>query len=222
MWGRATSQSNRMCPGPRLPISQTTASVRSVARTIVSGRPTSLLKEAWLLTTSSVRESTAAVKSFVNVFPVEPVIPTTVASRRERASRASRRRAAAGSSTSIRGPGGSSPLPFAQPRRTTAAVAPRRKASPTKRWPSIRSPRRAKKRSPGPARRLSTVAPVTVPPVPVGRTLPATASAASASVRGITARPCPSRPAPPMPLPGRRTRWFDRRTAARSHVPFPR
>src|SRR5204862_369695 len=65
------------------------------------GPPTSLLKEPALATVRNRRLSTAAMKSFVVVFPVEPVTPITTAPRAERSTRARSMRARPGSSTSI-------------------------------------------------------------------------------------------------------------------------
>jgi len=77
-----------MWPGPLLPISQTTAWVSSPAERTVRGRPTSLLNEATLATVRSCRPRTAAVRSLVHVFPVEPVTAMTVAVLPSRSSRA--------------------------------------------------------------------------------------------------------------------------------------
>ena len=68
-----------MWPMPRAPISHTTACVPGGTDRIVSGRPISLLNDSGLAATDSVAPSAAAVKSFVHVLPVEPVMPRNVA-----------------------------------------------------------------------------------------------------------------------------------------------
>ena len=93
-----------MWPGPRLPISHTMTSVPSAADRIVSGNPTSLLNDAGLATVLNLRPRMAAAKSFVQVLPVEPVMPTTVASLRPRSSAARSSSARRVSGTAIRAP----------------------------------------------------------------------------------------------------------------------
>ena len=100
MAGRAIAARSAMFPAKRAPISVTTISAASGALSSVSGSPASLLYDAGLACTRRDPASAAAVRSFVAVFPAEPVMPTTVAwPRRVRASRPASLSAAAGSAT---------------------------------------------------------------------------------------------------------------------------
>ncbi len=84
MSGRAIWQSAATWPAPRVPISAITSSVSSAIRVRVSGSPISLL---WLCSAATVRRcgrQRAARMSFVEVLPVEPVMPTTRAPDRSR------------------------------------------------------------------------------------------------------------------------------------------
>ena len=66
-----------MCPGPDAPISSTRWRVDSSAVSTVRGRPTSLLKESLGATVGASAESTCRSRSFVVVFPTDPVTATT-------------------------------------------------------------------------------------------------------------------------------------------------
>ena len=66
-----------------MPISAITISVSGSIRARVSGRPISLLCPPSAATTFACGAQSAARMSFVDVFPVEPVIPTTIALLRE-------------------------------------------------------------------------------------------------------------------------------------------
>ena len=79
--GRAIAHSAAMSPGSRAPISSTSASVSSGAPNSVIGRPISALKFPGVACTRYVVRSAAAVRSFVLVLPVEPVMPTTTGGR---------------------------------------------------------------------------------------------------------------------------------------------
>ena len=101
MVGRATAQSREICPGPREPISTTSASVPAGAHSSVIGTPISLLNDRALAHTLRSLASTAASRSLVVVLPADPVTPTTgTAPRRQRARWASAARASSVSPTS--------------------------------------------------------------------------------------------------------------------------
>ena len=84
--GRAIAHSSAICPSPRMPISQTTSSVSGSMRVSVSGKPISLLWPPSAATVFACGRHIAARMSFVEVFPVEPVIATTRAELRPRIS----------------------------------------------------------------------------------------------------------------------------------------
>ncbi len=67
-----------------MPISQTTTSVSGSIRVSVSGSPISLLCPPSAATVRACGRHIAARMSFVEVFPVEPVIATTRAELRSR------------------------------------------------------------------------------------------------------------------------------------------
>src|SRR5829696_6314591 len=102
--GRARRARAAMWPGPRAPISTTTARVPGSIRVRVRGRPTSLLNDAWLATVATVVARAAASRSLVVVLPLDPVTATTVAAERPRTAVPRAARAASGSATSTRGP----------------------------------------------------------------------------------------------------------------------
>jgi len=84
-----------------MPISSTITSVSSGLSRMVTGRPCSLLKLRGLAAVRRVPASAAASRSLVEVLPTDPVMPTTLSGRRERAHRPSAISAAAVSSTSM-------------------------------------------------------------------------------------------------------------------------
>ena len=212
MCGLATSHSRRMCPGPLLPISHTPASVAPSAARIVRGSPTSLLNEASLATTRNRSASTAAVRSFVHVLPVDPVMPTTYAESADRSPRARSSSAAPGSRTATTGPSIDPAATWSA--LTIAAAAPLASASATNACPSERSPGSPTNRLPGEACRLSMETPRTVTEAaPGGRTSPPTERATSASVSSLIRHPSSKTgergPAAPLgPRSDRRTGWF--------------
>ena len=97
--GRAIAHNAAMSPGSRAPISSTSASVSRGAPRSVIGTPISALKFPGVAWTRNVVRSAAAVRSFVLVLPVEPVMPTTRAS--GSCARAQRPMAASASSASV-------------------------------------------------------------------------------------------------------------------------
>ena len=99
--GRATAHRRAISPAPRMPISSTITSVSSGLSRMVTGRPCSLLKLRGLAAVRKVLASTAASRSLVEVLPTDPVMPTTLSGRSERAQRPSAINAVAVSSTSI-------------------------------------------------------------------------------------------------------------------------
>ena len=142
--GRARRARAAMWPGPRAPISTTTAWVPGSIRARVRGRPTSLLNDAWLATVSRRVARTAASRSLVVVLPLDPVTATTVAAERSRTAVPRAARAARGSATSTRGPAKTVPS------WARVAAAPARAAAAANRLPSVRLPGRATNRSPAP------------------------------------------------------------------------
>ena len=66
-----------MSPKWLTPISSTAASSSGVSRNTVIGRPSSLLKFPSVFRVRSFTERTDAIISFVDVFPTDPVMPTT-------------------------------------------------------------------------------------------------------------------------------------------------
>ena len=98
------SHSWAMWPMPRADISRTRYLVDSSARSTVSGRPSSLLKEPTGAMVAPSRSTTWAVRSLVEVLPDDPVIPMTVADGSRRStSRASAPRATVTSAVTITG-----------------------------------------------------------------------------------------------------------------------
>ncbi len=93
--------------------------------------------------------------SFVDVFPLAPVTAITLASIRDRSSRASIINASPVDRTETAGPSTSSPS------RTSAPAAPFANASGTKRPPSVRSPGSATNSPPGATSRESIATDVT-------------------------------------------------------------
>ena len=157
--GSAMAVSSAIWPGPRIPISSTSASVPAGASSTVSGSPISVLRFSRLATVRSRWASIAARMSLVDVFPTEPVIPTTGQPSARRHAVARRCSAASGSSAAMQ---------HARWRRTgrrRRARAPRARPTRRPRAPAARSARRRRarragptKRSPGPAARESMTA----------------------------------------------------------------
>ena len=69
----------KRCISPKslIPISSTAISCSCLSLKTVRGSPSSLLKFPWVFKVLYFRERTAAIISFVLVFPTLPVIPTT-------------------------------------------------------------------------------------------------------------------------------------------------
>src|SRR6185503_17926020 len=120
------------------------------------GTPTWLLKLAVLAEVGAWADRMACKASLVLVLPAEPVTEAMRAVLRRRPARPRSTSAFMVSPTRIRLPDASGTS-----RETTAAAAPRDRASATKTWPSVVSPASAKNRSPLPTARLSKVTPVT-------------------------------------------------------------
>ena len=97
--GRATGIKTATSPARRAPSSATITSASGGAPRSVSGRPISLLNDPGLACTRNRVDTTAAVMSFVDVFPFAPVIATTAPSNRRRSSVARRNSASAGEAT---------------------------------------------------------------------------------------------------------------------------
>ena len=75
--GRAIFASRCISPKSLIPISRTAISSSSLRRNTVRGSPSSLLKFPSVFKVRYFWESTAAIISFVLVFPTLPVMPTT-------------------------------------------------------------------------------------------------------------------------------------------------
>ena len=155
MCGRAIPHSGASSPGWFMPISQTAISSSGSAFRMLRGTPMWLFRLPSVATVRNFRERTAVVRSFVEVFPLDPVRPTTVSFRLERHQEASFCRAASVSSTRMTAQEGSMP---GSTRLTTTAAAVR-EASGANRFPSNFSPPRAKKTACGARARLSVQTP---------------------------------------------------------------
>src|SRR3954469_19618685 len=155
--GSAMAVSSAICPGPRIPISSTSASVPAGASSTVMGSPISVLRFSRLATVRRRWLSIAARMSFVEVFPTEPVTPTTGQPRARRHAVARRCRAVSGSSETMTAPDPSAPAPACSD-ATSAPHAPPASACAAKPPPSTFSPTSPTKRSPGPAARESITA----------------------------------------------------------------
>ena len=197
--GRAMAHSSAIWPMPRMPISQTTTSVSGSMRVRVSGRPISLLCPPSAATVRACGRQSAARMSFVEVLPVEPVIPTTRAELWARTALPSAARATKGLSG------------------TSVAAAPRAKACLTKSAPVPT----ATKRSPSSIRRESIWTPVTSSAHRAFSSAPGQSAVISSSPSGImpSLRPCAVPPARPR---GRRTARCGRGTAAPARGPCRR
>ena len=151
-----------MSPGSYMPISSTaTSSAGASLQQRQRQADLVVLVGRCCAAPASARESNSAVCSLVEVLASEPVTPTTSGSKRLRHAAA-----ASAQSGSHRRHGRRSTSPSlssaAGRPRTTSATQRRRPAtaaSARKRWPSVRSPGRAKKTLPGATRRESTAAP---------------------------------------------------------------
>jgi hypothetical protein len=129
--GRAIPDSSFTSPTRRAPISATSTSVSGDAPSNVSGRPISLLNDPGLAWTRKRVRATACARSFVDVLPFAPVIPTTVAIIDPRSSAPRRIRASVVEATRTTGPLAS--IAPSTGSETTAAAAPAAKAWPTNR-----------------------------------------------------------------------------------------
>ena len=219
--GRANAQSSAIWPGPRMASSRMQTSVSGSSRQSVRGTPISLFRLSSAATMRARGRQIAARMSFVEVFPAEPVMPTTRAPLRSRTAPPSAARAAKPS------PGRS------------AAAAPRCRASSANRAPAALTPTN---RSPDATSRESTWTPV-IRSVPAAAVRwPEQSSATSPSVSAITSVPrdggerrgqprgrrtepsCPPTPAPvraPCRRRGRRRLDGRPRSPARSPPPGP-
>ena len=201
--GSAISQSSAIWPIPRIAISMTRISVSGGAASSASGIPISVLKFSGLAWTRPGR--IARQMSFTEVFPVEPVIPTSGQPIARRQPRASDCNASNGSAAAKTRPAGGSPAisPAARSGVTMTPHAPAVSAPEANSPPSTRAPGRPTNRSPPPTSRESiTTRAGRVPPAPapgVRRLAPASAAICSAASSIIGPR------APRGPRPGRRT-----------------
>ena len=105
-----------------MPISHTAISSAGSAFRMLRGTPMWLFRLPSVATVRNFRERTAAVRSFVEVFPLDPVRPTTISFRLERHQEASFCRAVSVSSTRMTAQEGSMP---GSTRLTTTAAAVR-------------------------------------------------------------------------------------------------
>src|SRR3954452_18298543 len=151
--GSAISASSAIWPLPRIAISRTRTSVPRGAPRIVSGRPISVFRFWGLATTRLCVASTPASRSFVEVLPVEPVIPTTCARRWRRQAVARRPSACSGSSAARSAPGCAHRAASACSGPTRTPHAPLASACGANRPPSTFSPASPTKRAPSPTPR---------------------------------------------------------------------
>src|SRR2546430_6672604 len=162
MVGSITERSRGISPGTLAPASITSASASTGAARIVSGTPTRLFRLPPVACTRYVVASTARIISFVLVFPLDPVTPTTglPGGNSRRRARASNPSAVSVSATSKNG----SPSTAGVPTRTTAAAAPPAFACSGKACASKRSPVSATNRVPGVSWRVSVLTPLNFKP----------------------------------------------------------
>src|SRR3954447_25753918 len=153
--GAAMRASSAIWPLPRIAISRTRMSVPGGAPRIVSGRPISVLRFWAVATTRLCVASIPASRSFVEVLPVEPVIPMTCARRWRRQAVARRPSACSGSSAARSAPGCAHPAASACWGPTRTPHAPLASACGANRPPSTFSPASPTKRSPWPTPRES-------------------------------------------------------------------
>src|SRR3954454_17588914 len=153
--GSAISASSAIWPSPRIAISSTRTSVPGGAPRIVSGRAISVFRFWAVATTRRCVASIPASRSFVEVLPVEPVMPTTCACRWRRQAVARRPSARSGSSAARSAPGCAHRAASACSGPTRTPHAPLASACGANRPPSTFSPVRPTKRSPWPTPRES-------------------------------------------------------------------
>src|SRR3954452_5068493 len=153
--GSAIAASSAIWPAPRIAISRTSTSVPGGAPRTVRGSPISVFRFCGVATTRRCGASIPASRSFVDVLPVEPVMPITRARSARRHAVARRPSAASGSSEPGTTPDDDDPAPSAcdAPPRTPQAPPP--SACGAKRPPSTLSPASPTKRSPSPTARES-------------------------------------------------------------------
>ncbi len=148
--GAAMRASAAISPLWFMPISTTAISCSGSRRSSCSGRPKALLRLPCDLSTWNFVARAAATASLVVVLPAEPVMATTLRPHWRRTCVARDCKARSGSSAISNGTASAASGKVAtRARETTAAAAPRARAAATKSWPSRRSPRTAKNRSPG-------------------------------------------------------------------------
>ena len=208
--GVAMSANAAMLPGWRADISSTRKSVDSVARSTVHGWPSSLLNDPGGAITSPSGASTAAMRSFVEVLPDDPVSPMMVSlPAANRAATALANRASAASTAApepsascSRTPAPTSAAPGCAAGSTTmagtptgraarTATAPASTAAAAKSWPSLRAPGSARNSPPGvTARESNSTVPVTRVRAAASGVMsarrPPTMSATSVNVNAIT------------------------------------
>src|SRR3954452_11567072 len=153
--GSAIAASSAICPAPRIAISRTRTSVPGGAPSTVSGRPISVFRFWAVATTRRCGASMPASRSFVDVFPVDPVTPMTCARSARRHAVASRPSAASGSSAASRTPLFAAGAASACEGPTSTPHAPDSSACAANRPPSTFSPMSPTKRSPAPTARES-------------------------------------------------------------------
>ena len=147
--------SSAICPNPRIAISSTSTWVPSGAERMASGSPISVFQFCGLDATIRCGEISAVVRSLVEVFPTEPVIPITCAARSRRQARASAPSAAVGVWLSSTAPRSTSTASAAHSPVTSTPHAPAASAIEANEPPSTCSPGMPMKRSPGPTSRES-------------------------------------------------------------------
>jgi hypothetical protein len=126
--GSQIAVSSAIWPKPRIAASSTSTSVPSGARRISSGKPISVLKFSRLAATVRCGAIRAAIRSFVEVLPTEPVTAITCAARSRRQARASAPSAGTGSSHTSTAPPSSSAASAAHSPVTSTPQAPARSA----------------------------------------------------------------------------------------------
>ena len=126
--GRASAARAAISPGAFVPISAISARSAPAAPSSVRGTPMLLLNDIGLACTGPATPSAAASRSFVDVLPTEPVMPTTVPAKRSRAAAPSCPSATSVSVTTTSGPA-SIPNPARRSRRARQPAAPAATAS---------------------------------------------------------------------------------------------
>src|SRR3954451_16663001 len=184
--GSAISASSAIWPLPRIAISRTRTSVPGGAPRIVSGSPISVFRFCAVATTRRCVASIPASRSFVEVLPVEPVMPTTCACRWRRQAVARRPSARSGSSAARSAPGCAQRAASACSGPTRTPHAPLASACGANRPPSTFPPASPTKRSPWPTPRESMT--TRWGPAACGAGLPSRAPAAWATRSGDQSR----------------------------------